>query len=149
MMRQQGTERPSGERGAAAVEAALVLPLILLILFGTVQFGLAWFRAQNLEAAAREGARLAAINYTSDDIKDRVAQAQSAFDPSLVRSNTTIDPLTATGTDRPCDLAGIGGTVSVRVHIAAGNGYDIFIPLWGDYPINYTASGTFRCEKTG
>jgi Flp pilus assembly protein TadG len=49
------------ERGAAAVELALVLPLILLILLGTIEFGRAWNVRQTLVDAAREGARVAAV----------------------------------------------------------------------------------------
>jgi Flp pilus assembly protein TadG len=47
--------------GAAAVEFALVLPIILLLLFGIIEFGRAWNVRQTLTDAAREGARLAAV----------------------------------------------------------------------------------------
>ena len=36
-------------------EFALVLPLLLILLFGIVEFGIAFNRAQAVEAAAREG----------------------------------------------------------------------------------------------
>lgn len=138
-----GTLRRS-ERGAAAVEAALVLPLILLILFGTIQFGLAWFRAQNLEAAAREGARIAAINSTAGEITERVRTAQNTFDPDLI--GVTITPA-GSGSENPCEAAGIGNYVTVTASVPAGSGYDVFIPLWGDYPIEFNAEGVFRCER--
>lgn len=44
-------------QGGAAVEFALVLPLLLLLLFGIVEFGLALYRFQAVAAAGREGAR--------------------------------------------------------------------------------------------
>jgi Flp pilus assembly protein TadG len=50
-----------GERGAAAVELALVAPLLLLLLFGFVEIGLAFNTQLGLSAAAREGARAMAI----------------------------------------------------------------------------------------
>jgi Flp pilus assembly protein TadG len=50
------------ERGAAAVEFALVLPVIILLLFGIIEFGRAWNVKQVLTDAAREGARVAAVN---------------------------------------------------------------------------------------
>ncbi len=45
------------EHGAAAVEFALLLPLLVLLLFGIVEFGLALHRHQVLATASREGAR--------------------------------------------------------------------------------------------
>ena len=56
-----------GERGAAAVELALVLPILVMLLVGIVQFGAAYEARSNLAAATREGARAAAsgVNATS------------------------------------------------------------------------------------
>lgn len=45
------------EHGTAAVEFALLLPLLVLLLFGIVEFGLALYRQQVLATASREGAR--------------------------------------------------------------------------------------------
>ena len=132
------------EQGAAAVEAALVLPLIFLILFGIIQFGLAWFRAQNLEAAAREGARLASLNASETEIIDRVRTAQNAFTGSDI--DVTVTPAGTASAD-PCEVAGIGNFVTVTATVPTGSGYDIFIPLWGDFSIDYNAEGVFRCEQ--
>jgi hypothetical protein len=54
---------PEYQRGAALVEFAITLPLLLLLLFGIVEFG--WLFSQNLDVrhGAREGARLAAVNF--------------------------------------------------------------------------------------
>ena len=138
------------EHGAAAVEAALVLPLIFLILFGIVQFGLAWFRAQNLEAAAREGARLASVGYTFGDVQTRVRDAQEAFTDADIDVSYSVDGGTSwftTTTDRPCAQAGLGNLVHVRAQVPADPAYAILIPLWGDYQISYESIGVFRCEE--
>lgn len=52
--------RPSSRKGASAVETALVLPVLLVLLSGITDFG--WFFAQNLRAshAVRQAARTAA-----------------------------------------------------------------------------------------
>lgn len=49
------------ETGAALLEFALFAGLLLVLLFGIIDFGRALFTANNLTAAAREGARYAAV----------------------------------------------------------------------------------------
>ncbi len=49
-------------RGSAAVEAALVLPLVILFLFGILEYGRYVMMLQVLTNAAREGARYAQIH---------------------------------------------------------------------------------------
>ena len=58
------TGRPLARRdsGAAAVEFAIMLPLLLLILFGIIDFGRALNAQVTITQAAREGARLTALN---------------------------------------------------------------------------------------
>src|SRR5262245_60557877 len=55
------------ERGAAMLEAAVTIPLILLIAVGIFEFGRAYQTWQVVTNAAREGARVAVINGTTDD----------------------------------------------------------------------------------
>jgi Flp pilus assembly protein TadG len=50
------------DRGAAAVEFAIMLPLLLLIVFGIIDFGRALNAQVTLTQAAREGARLDALS---------------------------------------------------------------------------------------
>ena len=50
-----------GTRGQALVEFALILPLLILILMGIIEFGRLWMTMITLSGAAREGARLAAV----------------------------------------------------------------------------------------
>ena len=54
------------ERGAAMVEFAIVLPILLLMVFGIVDFGRALYTLNNLTAAVREGARLASTQISPD-----------------------------------------------------------------------------------
>jgi Flp pilus assembly protein TadG len=63
------------ERGAALVEAAITVPIILLFSVGIFEFGRAYQTWQVLTNAAREGARLAVINGTTD--ADVVARMRS------------------------------------------------------------------------
>lgn len=61
------------ERGAAAVEFALVLPLLLTVLFGIIEFSWAYSQQLDVRHGAREGARLVSVNdfpagLTADDL---------------------------------------------------------------------------------
>jgi Flp pilus assembly protein TadG len=60
--------------GAAAVEMALVLPILILLLGGIIDFGFAFNAQISLTHAAREGVRVEAIG-----VGDPVATAQAAF----------------------------------------------------------------------
>jgi Flp pilus assembly protein TadG len=64
-MRHRTTRHTPRDRGAAVVEFALVLPLLLLLVFGIIDFGRALNAQITLTQAAREGARLDAIGSTA------------------------------------------------------------------------------------
>lgn len=75
MRQRRGRRR---ERGAAAVEMALVLPILISLVFGIIDFSRIFNAEIQLSQAAREGARLAAIGaptYTSTQAVDRALQA--------------------------------------------------------------------------
>ncbi len=66
-------KRIRSEKGAALIEAAITIPLILLISVAIFEFGRAYQTWQILTNAAREGARIAVIAGTTDDqVKTRV-----------------------------------------------------------------------------
>jgi len=65
------------DRGAAAVELALVTPLLLLILFGIIDFGRMLHAQVTLTEAAREGARAAVVRSSVAARVDAVANALS------------------------------------------------------------------------
>ena len=54
--------RKRADHGAAAVEFALVLPILLTLMLGVIEFGYAMFVQSTLAGAAREGARDLAIH---------------------------------------------------------------------------------------
>lgn len=69
----------SADRGAAAVEFALMLPLLLLIVLGIVDFGRMLNAQQTLTQAAREGVRLVALG--QPDVAGRTQAAATGLSP--------------------------------------------------------------------
>jgi Flp pilus assembly protein TadG len=51
-------------RGVAAIETALLLPLLVLLIFGMIEFGLLLYNRQVLTNASREGARFGIVQWT-------------------------------------------------------------------------------------
>lgn len=92
--------RLRNERGAALLETAITLPLVLLISVAIFEFGRAYQVQQVLTNAAREGARVAVLEqYTDDQVKVVVRSyltsgGLTAVDPVLNRT-VTVAPGTA------------------------------------------------------
>jgi len=69
----------TGERGAALLETALALPLVLLVAVGIFEFGRAFQTWQVLTNAAREGARVAVLpNPVAGSVEARVREYMTA-----------------------------------------------------------------------
>ena len=71
------------ERGQSLVEFALVLPILLMLLCGIIDFGWVYYNQIALSNAAREGARYAVIHYDDKGI-DWKEQAKSRMLSNLV-----------------------------------------------------------------
>lgn len=56
--------REHGQKGAAMVEFAIVLPLLLVLVFGIIEFGLLLYNQQVITNASREGARYGIVSRT-------------------------------------------------------------------------------------
>lgn len=76
-------DTPVGERGQSTVEFALVLPVLVLIVFAALEFGSAFWRYQQLSAAASEGARRAAVSRTAADRDNAIRTAVQNASPAL------------------------------------------------------------------
>lgn len=69
--------RPREDRGAAAVEFALVVPILLVVLFGIIDFGFAINRYAIVNNAAREGVREASLGATETEIRAAATRGMS------------------------------------------------------------------------
>lgn len=89
--------RRGDDRGANLVEFAMVMPFLLLLLIGIVEFS--WTFATNLDVkqGAREGARITAVSYEGYDETQLAGEICSRMD--LVGSAPTTITWTSTDTD--------------------------------------------------
>ena len=67
--------RARSQKGAALIEVALTLPLLLLVSVGIFEFGRAYQTWQVLTNAAREGARMAVLPDSTDDAVEERARS--------------------------------------------------------------------------
>ena len=129
------------EDGAAAVEFALIAGVLSLLIFGMLEFGLAFWQVQNLRAAAREGARVAAVRGDNDDISARMETASAG---AFTGSSFAVTP-------GLCDRDRTGEEVTVTINNgslspAVQSAFSIQIPFMPAFGIDPDLSGTFRCE---
>lgn len=136
-------KRGHKERGAAAVEMAIVLPLLLLIVFGIIDFGRLLYTKVELSSAAREGARIVAINDPSAgglaaDVQTRVDASQSLSGP--VAASITSDCDTT-------DLATVTAQATFSWITPMGPIADMFTGggSVGNSDLTISAEGTMRC----
>lgn len=76
-------------RGQALVELALVLPILLLILFGIIEFGRVYNSNIIVANSAREGARVGVVGSTDSEIIAKVKETASTLNTSKLTINIT------------------------------------------------------------
>lgn len=91
------------EAGAAVVEFAITMTMLLVLVFGIVDFGRALFTMNNLTQAVREGARLGAVAPNGmgaeTAIKQKVVASSALLGGApLTTANVTVLPTSAGGT---------------------------------------------------
>jgi Flp pilus assembly protein TadG len=99
-------------RGQALVELALVVPILLLMVVGVMEFGRAWNMSQVITDGARQGARMAALLNNSsadqDSVRRVVQRALQAGNIVATDDMIAIDNGWKAGTNTPVSV-----TVSV------------------------------------
>ena len=111
------------ERGAALVELAMVLPLLLVVIAGIVDFGFAFQRYEVITNAAREGARLGSLSgynaaFVQERVRQYVKQALNLTDPTLDVVMPT-NSVTVTYPNITLNLSGGGSVVAPAARIDA------------------------------
>ena len=132
------------ERGAVAVEFALILPLMLMLILGIIEFGFGYHAWDSTQNGVREGARLAAVDNSESNIEARVRGASSFLDPANL---TVVIECQAIGTTifTTCD-APSGWEVGDIVRVTANYSYDYITPLPGFVGLGANMAMTSRAE---
>jgi Flp pilus assembly protein TadG len=123
------------ERGAAAVEFALLLPLLVALLFGFVEFGIAFNTKIQATNAAREGARIAVVGVSN---WANVAGGNSFWQIIADRAGLSKSALSN------CNVSVSGDTLTVQFDYPV----DLVIPFVMNSSATSTAKATMRVEQT-
>jgi Flp pilus assembly protein TadG len=130
------------EDGAAAVEFAIIVSLLVMLVFGMMQYGLAFFQTQNLRSAVREGARVAAVRGDATAVKAAIASASAG---SLTTGNFSYTQSIT------CSDSTVGEEVLITLPTSSlpqsvKDQFSINIPFGPTMNLDPKISGSFRCE---
>lgn len=121
------------DRGAAAVEFAIVLPVLLALVLGIIAYGHAFFVQSALANAARDGVRVMALQNKSEDAKAAAVSSASGV-ATINNSHIVVTP-------NNCKANGPTGPQTATVTIA----YPLEL-LGGIGNVTVTGKGTMRCN---
>jgi Flp pilus assembly protein TadG len=128
-----GTRGLREERGATAVEFALILPLLIVLVLGIAEFGRAFQVSGTLSAAAREGVRVMALQNDPAAARAAVRNAATSLDPAVTNAQITITPASCPST----------GNTTVRLTVTYP------MPFLTDFfgsGVDLTGTGVMRCN---
>ena len=130
--------------GAAAVEFALLTPLLFMILFGILAFGIAFLHVQSIRTAVREGGRAAAVGAPVNTTQQKTVSASSGSIPDGDAGNVEV----TSNEGGRCTPNNIGSDVTVSYDTAnlPDGGIIIRIPLIPQMTLTPVLAATFRCE---
>jgi Flp pilus assembly protein TadG len=129
-------------RGLAAIEAALFLPLLFLIVFGMVEYGWAFLKFECINNAAREGVRAAVRDGATD------ATWQAAVDNVMKDAGKTpgVPPPSTTRTLTP----GVGSPKGTQLTCTVTVNYsDLNLMNVTLFPVPSTLTATATMAKEG
>jgi Flp pilus assembly protein TadG len=117
------------------VEFAMIVPLLVVLVLGVAEFGHAFSVQGTLSAAAREGARVMALQNDPAAARAAVRDAAPTLDPAVTDAQITVAPTACPPTST--------ATTNVRVTV------DYPMPFLTDFfgaRIDLTGTGVMRCN---
>ena len=139
--------RHNSQAGLALVEFTLVLPLLLLVLFGTLDFGRAFNYWNDQTHLAGEGARFAAVNKSLSPSLQQYIQQQA--DTSELRNGGTpsVPVATQVCVDFPEGTSEVGDAVRVKVKTQYHLLGFVSSKIGGPLSVNLESTATMRIEQ--
>src|SRR5688572_29502758 len=132
--------------GNAVLDMALIMPLLIMLTFGAVEYGFALYIKHSLQAAAREGARAAVVSgATATEVQAAVDSAMLAagFQQAKYTRPPTISPANWTS-------AAAGTTITVTVNTTWGTAGCKVLPNYlGGIPTTKVLAGATTMRKEG
>lgn len=126
------------------VEFALVVPILMMIVMGIVDFGRAYFVRNSLVSAVREGARLASVQSVDP------CSVRATIRLRVVNSFASVgsDPIPNTDASIPITCETVGGRTATVLVQVVGYPFRPIMPLFGMLGIEpeLAASARFRWE---
>lgn len=142
-----GHSKSGKEKGAVAVEFALVLPVFLMLVLGIFEFGRAFNIQVSLTEAARESARYVAIHASDAGFTVGAAQAAGvAAAPSVPLTNSNVRVSYSTGSSCPADV-NVLSTVNVISTVTYSTGFITGMEklIGVSQPFTIRGVGVMRC----
>ncbi len=137
-----GRPDPGRSNGQSLVEFALIVPVFLMIAFGTIDFGLAFDASITVSNAAREGARVGVTTPTTAAITARVREVAGRLNDS----NLTVTVACKTSSGGACS-GGMSGAVSgTTVAVTVGYRYPMLTPIAFGTVIPISSTALMRVE---
>jgi Flp pilus assembly protein TadG len=138
-------------RGAVAVEFACVAPLLLAIIVGLMQLSRVYSVQNSLEAAAREGARLAGLDRSGMLLQNQTTNQKVASDVKNYLASNGINPNSVTvsvvkdGTTQTFDLDDPNNELQLfQVKVSVPYSKISYSPVQSQNDYNLSAGVTFR-----
>ncbi len=110
-MRKKWIAKRKDESGQALVEFVFILPLFMLILMGIMDFGWLFYNYIGVENCARNGARIACVEYIETNyIDNKTVPVAKTFDPNFVNTedyykDEEVDIVKATISAKPSSVS--------------------------------------------
>lgn len=144
----------SSERGAALVELALILPLLLVVIAGIVDFGFAFQRFEVIANAAREGARIGSMSghsaaFVQNRVRAYVKQGLNFNDATLNTVMPAGTSVVVTHPDVTIPLSGGGSVVApaTQVDTYFHHRFMLLGPIMGLIDKNWGSSITLKSSS--
>jgi Flp pilus assembly protein TadG len=127
--------RLRGERGATVVEFAFIVPLLIVLVLGIVEFGHAFQVSGTLSAAAREGVRVMALQNDPVAARAAVRGAAPSLTPAVTNAQIVITPAACPTT----------GTTNTTVRLTVTYPMPFLTGFFGS-GVSLHGTGVMRCN---